>query len=63
MSAVTRTLIPILGTSLALSVIAYSQCPVNTVIVNGRVVESANTQSKVRVQLVYPKKSRVKEAR
>jgi hypothetical protein len=56
MSAVTRTLIPILGTSLALSVIAYAQCPVNTIIVKGRVVESANTHSKVRVQLVYPKK-------
>jgi hypothetical protein len=55
MSAVTKTLIPILGTSLALCVIAHAQCPVDTVIVKGRVVENATAHSKVRVQLVYPK--------
>jgi hypothetical protein len=55
MSPVTRTLIPILGASLALCVIARAQCPVDTVIVKGRVVENPNAHSKVRVQLVYPK--------
>jgi len=55
MFAVTNTLIRILGTSLALCVIARAQCPVDTVIVKGRVVESGNAHSKVRVQLVYPK--------
>jgi hypothetical protein len=53
MSYVTRMLIPILGT--ALCVIAHAQCPVNTVIVKGRVVQTASAHSKVRVQLVYPK--------
>jgi hypothetical protein len=56
MFAVTKTLISILGTSLALCVIAHSQCPIHTVIVKGRIVENANAHSKVRVQLVYPKK-------
>jgi hypothetical protein len=58
MSAVTNTLIRILSTSLALCVIACAQCPVDTVdtvIIRGRVVETANARSKVRVQLVYPK--------
>ena len=55
MSDVTNTLIRILGTSLALCVIARAQCPVDTVIIRGRVVETANAHSKVRVQLVYPK--------
>jgi len=55
LSAVTRTLIPILGTGLALCVIAYAQCPINTVIVKGHVVANANAHSKVRVQLFYPK--------
>jgi hypothetical protein len=50
-----KTLIWILGISLALCVVAHAQCPVNTVIVKGRVVENANAHSKVRVQLVYPK--------
>ena len=54
-SAVTRTLIRILLTSLALCVVARTQCPVDTVIVKGRVVENANPHSKVRVRLVYPK--------
>jgi hypothetical protein len=56
MSDVTNTLIRILSTSLALCVIARAQCPVDTVIIKGRVVETANAHSKVRVQLVYPKK-------
>jgi hypothetical protein len=55
MSAVTNTLIRILGTSLALCVIAHAQCPVDTIVVKGRVVENATVRSKVRVQLVYPK--------
>ena len=55
MSDVTNTLIRILSTSLALCVIARAQCPVDTVIIKGRVVETANAHSKVRVQLVYPK--------
>lgn len=53
--AVTKALARILSASLALNVIAHAQCPVNTVIVKGRVVENANAHSKVRVQLVYPK--------
>lgn len=55
MSAATNTLIRLLGTSLALCVIACAQCPVDTVIIKGRVAENANARSKVRVQLVYPK--------
>jgi len=55
MSAATNMLIRILGTCLALCVIARAQCPVDTVIVKGRVVENASAHSKVRVQLVYPK--------
>jgi hypothetical protein len=53
--AVTKILVLILGTTLAICAIARGQCPVNTVIVKGRVVENANSHSKVRVQLVYPK--------
>jgi hypothetical protein len=57
MSTLTKKLIRILGASLALCVIAPTQCPVDTVIVKGRVVENtAAAHSKVRVQLVYPKK-------
>jgi hypothetical protein len=55
MSAVTKTLFRILGTSLALCAVVRAPCPVDTVIVKGRVVEKANAHSKVRVQLVYPK--------
>jgi hypothetical protein len=58
MSDVTNTLIRILSTSLALCVIARAQCPVDTVIIKGRVLETANAHSKVRVQLVYPKERR-----
>ena len=50
-----NTLIRILGTSLALCVIACAQCPVDTITVKGRVVENGNAHSRVRVQLVYPK--------
>jgi hypothetical protein len=53
--AATKTLLRILSASLVLCVIVHAQCPVNTVIVKGRVVENANAHSKVRVQLVYPK--------
>jgi len=55
MPDVTNSLIRILCTSLALCVIARAQCPVDTVIIKGRVVETPNAHSKVRVQLVYPK--------
>ena len=55
MYVVTKTLIRILGASLVLCVVARAQCPVNTVIVKGRIVENSNAHSKVRVQLVYPK--------
>src|SRR3981081_135782 len=53
--AVTKSFIGILGASLALCVTARAQCPVDTVIIKGRVVENANAHSKVRVRLVYPK--------
>jgi len=53
--AVTKSLIGIVSVSLALCVVASAQCPVDTVIIKGRVVENANTHSKIRVQLVYPK--------
>ena len=53
MSAVTKALIPALSI-LILCGIAQSQCPVNSVIVKGR-VENATANNKVRVQLVYPK--------
>ena len=55
MSHVTKTLIPILGAGLALCAVARAQCPVDTIVVKGRVVENSNAHSKVRVQLVYPK--------
>ncbi len=55
MFAVTKTLVRILGTSLALCVSARAQCGVETVIIKGHVVENANAHSKVRVQLVFPR--------
>jgi len=55
MSAGNKTLIQILAASFALCVTASAQCPLNTLIVKGHVVENANAHSKVRVQLVYPK--------
>ena len=54
MSAMTKALIPALSI-LVLCGIAQSQCPVDTVIIKGR-VENATANHKVRVQLVYPKK-------
>lgn len=56
MSVATKVLISILGSGL-LSLFAGAQCPVETVIVKGR-VENANAHSKVLVQLVYPKEKR-----
>jgi hypothetical protein len=55
MFAATKTLVRILGTSLALCISARAQCRVETVIIKGHVVENANAHSKVRVQLVFPK--------
>jgi hypothetical protein len=55
MPTMAKTLIRILGTGLALSVIARAECPVAAVIIKGRVVQNVNAHSKVRVQLVYPK--------
>jgi len=49
-----RALSRILGTSLYLSALASAQCPVDAVIVKGH-VQNATPNSKVRVQLVYPK--------
>lgn len=51
----TKTLIGNWAASLLICVIAHAQCPVNTVIVKGRVAGNMNAHSKVRVQLVYPK--------
>lgn len=56
MSVASRVLIQILGVGL-LSLFAWGQCPVETIIVKGR-VENANAHSKIRVQLVYPKEKR-----
>lgn len=53
-SAAIEVLIRVLGIGLLLCAFARAQCPVDTVIVKGR-VENANAHSKVRVQLVYPK--------
>jgi len=53
--APTKTLVRIFGAGLALCVMAAAQCPINTVIVKGRVAEGAGAHSKIRVQLVYPK--------
>jgi hypothetical protein len=55
MASVTKTLPRILITVLALCVIGSAQCPVYTVIVKGRVAGNASANSKIRVQLVYPK--------
>lgn len=54
MSAASKALIPALGI-LMLCGIAQAQCPVNTVLIKGR-VENAKENNKVRVELVYPKK-------
>ena len=52
--ALTRRLTRISGIGLTLSVCALAQCPVDSVVVRGR-VENAKPQSSVRVQLVFPK--------
>ncbi len=50
----TNTRIQILFAALLLRLIVLAQCPVDALKVNGR-VESASSESKVRVQLVYPR--------
>jgi hypothetical protein len=55
MAARMKTLTGMLGTILVLCAIARAQCPVNTVIIKGRVAGNASAHSKVRVELVYPK--------
>jgi|SRR5215831_7197891 len=57
MSVATKVLIRILAIGLLHCGHCRAQCPVDTVIVKGR-VENANAHSKVRVQLVYPKEKR-----
>jgi hypothetical protein len=54
MLALTKTRIQILFVTLSIAPIAHAQCPVHALSVNGR-VENAIPDSKVRVQLVYPK--------
>lgn len=54
MPDLTNLFLRVLGIGLFLCTFARAQCPVNTVIVKGR-VENANAHSKVRVQLVYSK--------
>jgi len=49
-----RALVGVVCVTLIGCSIAYAECPVDTVILKGR-VERANTGAKVRVQLVYPK--------
>lgn len=55
-SAIRNALIRLLGAIFILCLVAHAQCPVNTVIIKGR-VEHSNAQNdyRVRVQLVYPK--------
>jgi hypothetical protein len=50
----TKRLIRISGVGLTLSVCAHAQCPVDSIVVKGR-VENATPHSTVRVQLVFPK--------
>ena len=55
-SALRNKLIRVLGSVFSLYLIAQAQCPVDTVIVKGRVEHPiAQTDYRVRVQLVYPK--------
>jgi len=54
MSAVSKPVIRILATILALGLVARAQCPVDAILVKGR-VENPKPDSRVRVQLVYPK--------
>jgi len=50
----TKSFIRISGMGLTLSVCAHAQCPVESIVIKGR-VENANPHSTVRVQLVFPK--------
>src|ERR1700739_339813 len=54
MSAVSRPVIRILGAILTLCVFARAQCPVDAILVKGR-VENPKPDSRVLVRLVYPK--------
>lgn len=55
-SAFRNNLIRVLGGIFSLSLVAHAQCPVDAVIVRGRVDHlSAQNNYRVRVQLVYPK--------
>ena len=56
MSIPTKVLIRILSVGLLLCTFTRAQCPVDTVIIKGR-VENAKAQSKVRIRLVYPKET------
>lgn len=53
-SAVSKPVIRILTKTLVLCVFARAQCPVDAVLIKGR-VENAKPDAKVRVRLVYPK--------
>ena len=55
-SALRNTLIRVLGITFSLCLVGHAQCPVDAVIVKGRVEHpSAQNDYRVRVQLVYPK--------
>jgi hypothetical protein len=55
-SAIRNKLIRVVGAVFPLCLVANAQCPVDTVIVKGRVEHSiARSDYRVRVQLVYPK--------
>jgi hypothetical protein len=55
-SALSNKLIRVLAAIFLLSLVAHAQCPVDTVIVKGRVEHPiAKNDYRVRVQLVYPK--------
>ena len=58
MSVAPKMLMRTLGAGLLLfSAFAHAQCPVDTIIVKGR-VENANAHTKVRVQLIYSNEKR-----
>ena len=55
-SALRNRLIQVLGAIFLLCLVAHAQCPVDTVIIKGRVEHPiAQNDYRVRVQLVYPK--------
>ena len=55
-SALRNILIRVLGTILSLCLVCHAQCPVDAIIVKGRVEHPiAQNDYRVRVQLVYPK--------